>query len=60
VRSSVVIAAERAETPGDAHLAAALGDLLAAGRRLTRRMLGGEAPEPDEAAEAGADELDPA
>jgi ATP-dependent 26S proteasome regulatory subunit len=60
VRSAVVIAAERGETPGDAHFTAALDELLAASRRLTRRMLGGEAPEPDEAAEAGADELDPA
>ena len=59
VRSSVVIAAERGETPQDAHLAAALDELLAAGRRLTRRMLGGEPVEPADAAGADDDELGP-
>lgn len=53
VRSAVVIAAERGRTPGDAHLEAALDELLTAGRRLTRRMLGGEVFEAPE-------EFDPA
>lgn len=42
VRSSVLIAANRGEEPGDAHLAEALEELLHASRRLTLRMLGGD------------------
>jgi ATP-dependent 26S proteasome regulatory subunit len=46
VRSSVLLAARRGQQPGDEHLAAALDDLLGIGRRLTRRMLGGEVDDP--------------
>jgi len=46
VRRAVLLAAARGEDPADAHLSAALDDLLSARRQLTRRMLGGEADQP--------------
>ncbi|MDQ7992626.1 MAG: ATP-binding protein [Propionicimonas sp.] len=54
VRSSVLLAAGRAEEPADEHLAAALDELLGSGRRLTRRMLGDEGAAAEDRADGSA------